>query len=124
MNQTLHHARTLRTTLTRAEYILWSHLRNRRLQGLKFRRQHPVPPYIVDFVCLESTLIVELDGSQHFVQAPYDKVRDRYLEAVGFKVLRFWNNQLMAETDLVLEEIFKAAQARLQNSGSCSKIDG
>ena len=113
MANTILQARSLRSTMTRAEYILWSHLRNRRLQGLKFRRQQPVPPYIADFACVDAMLIVELDGSQHLEQARYDGQRDEFLKKKGFRVLRFWNNQALAETDLVLEEILNVARARI-----------
>ena len=80
------------------------------MRGLKFRRQHPYGDYILDFVCLEAKLIVELDGSQHFEQAEHDAHRTRFLECAGFRVLRFWNNQVLQETDGVLEAIRLALQ--------------
>jgi primosomal protein N' (replication factor Y) len=81
-------------------------LRNRSLMGCKFRRQHPVGPYIVDFVCLGHRLVVELDGGQHDV--PTDAERSRHLEAAGFCVLRFWNNDVFGRQDAVLALIFDA----------------
>ncbi len=72
---------------------------------MKFRRQFPIEPYIADFVCLEPKLIIELDGSQHFDQAAYDNERTDFLEQRGFKVLRFWNNDVFKNTEGVLESI-------------------
>ncbi|MGL6020788.1 MAG: endonuclease domain-containing protein [Gibbsiella quercinecans] len=90
----LQNARRLRAMMTPAEKTAWLGLRDRRLGGYKFRRQLPIGPYIVDFVCLQRKLIVELDGGQHMEQAGYDARRTRYLEQHGFKVLRFWNNEV------------------------------
>ncbi|KXK42237.1 MAG: hypothetical protein UZ02_AOB001001555 [Nitrosomonas europaea] len=73
--------------------------------GLKFKRQKPIGPYIVDFVCFEPRLVVELDGGQHVDQVAYDRKRDALLQAQGFAVLRFWNNQALGETEAVLEAI-------------------
>ena len=101
-------ARALRSSLTDAERKLWSHLRLRQVHGFKFRRQRPVGPYIVDFVCLERSLIIEVDGSQHVQQAAQDAHRDDYLAGLGFKVLRFWDNSVLAETDAVIEVIAQA----------------
>ena len=95
----------LRTNSTDAEKRLWRALRNRQLAGSKFRRQHPIPPYIVDFVCLEARLIVELDGGQHAEALPYDAARTTYLERLGYKVLRSWNNEVLGNTEMVLEAI-------------------
>src|SRR3546814_1612008 len=83
--------------MTDAEQKLWQHLRGGQLDGLKFRRQHPIPPYIADFCCVAVKLIVELDGSQHSEQA--DAVRTRYLEAHGWRILRFWDNDALQETE-------------------------
>ena len=101
------HARDLRTASTDAERLLWHHLRDRRLAGFKFRRQHPVAPYIADFACLEAGLIVELDGGQHFEAEAMaaDRRRTQTLEAAGFTVLRFDNRQLLQETEAVLASI-------------------
>ncbi len=98
-----HLARKLRKNQTDAEQMLWLQLRNRRFMNYKFRRQFPIEPYIVDFVCLDLKLIIELDGSQHNEQA--DSVRTQFLEQQGFKVIRFWNHDVFNYGDAVLEEI-------------------
>jgi len=110
----LQFARRLRRDATDAKQRLWYHLRNRRLAGLKFRRQVPVGPYIVDLMCRERQLIIELDGDQHAVQEEYDNERSRYLHNAGFKVLCFWNNQVLFETEGVLETILNDCDS--QNS--------
>ena len=97
--------RALRGGMTDAELWLWRELRGRRFAGLKFRRQKPLGRYIVDFVCLERGLIVELDGGQHAEQVVYDRQRDAWLSAQGFVVLRFWNHDVLQQTDAVLERI-------------------
>jgi len=84
---------------------LWRRLRRRQLLGRKFRRQQPLGRYIVDFVCLEARLVIEVDGSQHLEQQSYDGARRRWLERQGYRVLRFWNNEVLAETDAVVETI-------------------
>lgn len=104
-------ARELRTTATDAEVRLWYHLRSGRLGGLKFRRQHPVPPYIVDFYCEAAKLAVELDGSQHGGQG--DAARTLDLEREGIMVLRFWNDQALKEAEAVLQEIYRVASERV-----------
>ena len=101
-------ARGLRQTMTDAERTLWCHLRNRQLSGLKFRRQHEIDRYIVDFVCTEALLIVELDGGQHADQVNYDERRTQQLEAMGYRVLRFWNNDVLVNIDSVLEVVMEA----------------
>lgn len=98
-------AKSLRSSQTEAEQRLWYHLRARRFLGLKFRRQKPVGNYIVDFVCLSPKLIVEVDGGQHSDQLDYDTRRDQWLRNEGFTVLRFWNNQVLGDTQAVLESI-------------------
>ena len=103
--KTIKNARTLRKNMTGAEQLLWRGLRKRQLNGFRFRRQHPIGKYIVDFVCLEQKLIVELDGGQHLEQQRYDIQRDDWLRSQGYTVLRFWNNQVMNELDQVLEAI-------------------
>ncbi|HUD24915.1 MAG TPA: endonuclease domain-containing protein, partial [Burkholderiaceae bacterium] len=107
----LHFARALRAESTDAEQRLWYHLRARRMMGMKFLRQRPIGPYIVDFVCLESRLIIELDGGQHQEQARLDRRRDELLRARGFRVLRFWNDDVLQRTRAVLEEIWTAASS-------------
>ena len=98
-------AKQLRKNMTDAERLLWQRLRLNQIHGHKFRRQFPIDPYIVDFICLENRLIVELDGGQHATQREYDSVRSKWLEAQGFQVIRFWNHEVMQNTDAVVEEI-------------------
>ena len=100
-------ARNVRKNQTDAEELLWYHLRNRRLASCKFRRQHPVGPYVVDFVCIEKQLIIEIDGGQHALAIQKDSRRSAYLESKGFRVVRFWNNQVLNEIQEVLEVILK-----------------
>ncbi|MBC9072676.1 DUF559 domain-containing protein [Thauera sp. CAU 1555] len=97
----------LRTTLTDAERKLWQRLRGRQL-GTKFRRQHPFQGYVLDFVCLEHRLVVEVDGSQHAEAVQHDAARTQVLAHAGFRVLRFWNNEVLMETDAVIEAILGA----------------
>lgn len=99
----INRARTLRRGGTDAEKLLWSHLRNRQIEGAKFRRQVPVGRYIADFLCVEAMLIVEADGGQHSEEA--DAVRTAALEAAGYKVIRFWNYEILGNTEGVLEGI-------------------
>ncbi len=101
--------RTLRNSMTDAEIRLWQRLRNRQLAGFKFRRQHPYMDFVLDFVCLERCLIVEVDGGQH-LDNERDRERDRRLQEAGFEILRFWNNQVLQETDAVVEVIWTALQ--------------
>jgi very-short-patch-repair endonuclease len=99
-------ARRLRQESTDAERKLWLFLRNQGM-GVKFRRQHPMGNFIVDFVCLEAKLVVELDGGQHDRDADRaaDTEQTRYLEERGYRVLRFWNNEVLSEIDAVLARI-------------------
>jgi very-short-patch-repair endonuclease len=94
-------ARHLRRNQTDAEKLLWYKLRNRQLNGHKFRRQHPIPPYVVDLVCVEKQLITEVDGGQHMERSRADKSRDTFLEQQGYRVVRFWNNEVLQQTDEV-----------------------
>ena len=98
-------ARRLRVQQTDAERRLWFLLRDRRLNGAKFRRQVPIGNYIVDFVCQDAKLVVELDGSQHADQTSYDATRTDWLKSVGYCVLRFWNNDLTQDEAGVLTKI-------------------
>lgn len=98
-------AKYLRKNLTEAESLLWFHLRRKQIEGYKFRHQSPIGPYVVDFVCFEKMLVIEVDGGQHQVQKAYDEKRTHYLEKQGFQVLRYWNHQVLTELDVVLEEI-------------------
>jgi very-short-patch-repair endonuclease len=101
-------ARELRKNPTDAERALWRHIRYRQLAGCRFRRQAPVGPYILDFVCFEKKLVIEVDGGQHTEQADYDGVRTAWLESQGFRVLRFWNNQVLQEIEAAKEAILLA----------------
>ncbi len=94
----------LRKQSTPEEYKLWFLLKNKNL-GVKFRRQHGIGPYIVDFYCKEKNLIIELDGSQHLENQDYDKERSNYLNVLGLKVLRFWNNEINTNMEGVLIKI-------------------
>ena len=105
-------ARELRRNSTDAESALWQELRNRQLCGYRFKRQHPIGNYIVDFVCLERRLVVELDGGQHLDSVEYGVGRTAYLEDRGFCVVRFWNNQVLNEIDGVKEAILLALTPR------------
>jgi len=98
-------ARELRKKSTDAERLLWRHLRAKRFDGLKFRRQQPIGDYIVDFVSFDKRLIVEVDGSQHLIRKDIDVQRTRWLEEQEFKVLRFWNNEVLKNIEGVLERI-------------------
>jgi very-short-patch-repair endonuclease len=101
-------ARGLRRRQTDAERRLWARLRDRRLLGAKFARQVPLGPYIVDFCCREQKVIVELDGGQHAAGADYDAARTSCLEGLGYRVLRFWDNEALGNTDGVLQRIGEA----------------
>ncbi|MFH1723054.1 MAG: DUF559 domain-containing protein [Elusimicrobiota bacterium] len=105
-------ARGLRRTPTDAEARIWRHLRSRRPAGWKFRRQHPIGPYIVDFCRVESRLVVELDGGQHRERRHYDKKRTAFLRSKGWQVLRFRDNDAPLETDCVLGAIPEALPNR------------
>ena len=100
-------ARVLRNFATHAEQRLWRHLRGRRLQELKFRGQYPIAGYIADFACIEAKLVIEVDGGQHAEQAAHDAERTRKLQINGYRVLRFWDNDVLLRTDAVLEEILR-----------------
>ena len=97
-------ARSLRRALTPAEFALWTRIRARQLGGFKFVRQEPIARYYVDFVCRERRLIVELDGGQH-ADSPKDQQRDRALCALGYRVIRFWNNDVIENLDGVLQRL-------------------
>ncbi|MDD2775091.1 MAG: endonuclease domain-containing protein [Gallionella sp.] len=108
----LNYAKTLRSHQTDAELRLWYHLRAHRFLDFKFKRQKPIGNYIVDFVCLEKKLIVELDGGQHGGQMQYDLARDAWLREQGYTVLRFWNNDVMQQLESVLEAILIALETK------------
>jgi very-short-patch-repair endonuclease len=100
-------ARKLRKNPTDAERFLWRYLRLRQIEGYRFRRQRPIGRYIVDFVCLERKIVIEVDGGQHNEETAYDAERDRWLQADGYRVLRFWNHEILTETKAVMEVIQK-----------------
>ena len=97
--------KALRKRPTDAEQLLWMHSRMKQMEGLKFRRQQPIDNYIVDFVCFENRIVIEVDGGQHAAENSKDRERDSYLQQFGFKVLRFWNNEVLQNTNGVLEII-------------------
>ncbi|HEX7731849.1 MAG TPA: endonuclease domain-containing protein [Rhodanobacter sp.] len=107
----LDHAKVMRFAQTPAEERLWYFLRAHRFLGLKFKRQKPLGPYIADFVCTERALVIEIDGSQHGDQVAYDRVRDAWLAARGFTVLRFWNHDVLNRTESVLARIRQFVEA-------------
>ncbi len=97
----------MRRRPTDAEGVLWRKLRDRQLGGVKFRRQHPVGPYIVDFYCPERSLVVEVDGGQHVENQEADERRTKELEKLGYHVLRYWNHEVLKLTEAVLEKILQ-----------------
>src|SRR5579871_5286131 len=98
-------ARRLRRNQSDAEYALWTELRGHKFHGLKFRRQHPLGPYIVDFCCIDKRLIIELDGSQHLETLEYDERRTAFLHREGFRVVRFWNDEVLMAMEAVLDKL-------------------
>ena len=106
------HVKSLRQNSTDAEKHIWHFLRAKRLNGYKFRRQHLIYPYIVDFICLEKSLIVELDGGQHAEQIIYDQNRSKFLKLNGYHILRFWNNEALLETESVLNVILNTLKKK------------
>ena len=105
-------ARRLRNNSTDAERRLWYFLRNQQLAGHKFRRQYPLAGYIVDFVCVPARLMVELDGGQHLEAVAYDQQRTEALHGEGYRVLRFWNDDVLLRAEDVVAEIFRALEGR------------
>ena len=99
-------ARKLRRPQTPAEQTLWRLLRDRRMGELKFRRQHPIGPFIADFCCAAARLVIELDGDSHASQCEYDQARTDWLQAQGYRVIRFTNQEVYGDMDAVLEAIF------------------
>ena len=100
-------SRTLRSSMTDAEQRMWSILRKRQMDGYKFRRQHPLGSFILDFVCLEAKLIIEVDGGQHAEQQDYDQRRTQWLKTQGYHVMRFWNNEVLNDIEAVKEAIWR-----------------
>ena len=105
--QTLERAKTLRQSQTDAEGLLWHYLCRKQLDGYKFRRQQPIGPYIVDFACMSRKLVIELDGGQHAERHAYDETRDDYLRGKGYRILRFWNNEVFQNCMDVLEAVYQ-----------------
>ncbi|MBA4019618.1 MAG: hypothetical protein C0483_20835 [Pirellula sp.] len=111
-------ARELRRKQSETERLVWSHLRGRRFMAHKFRRQVALGSYIVDFVCFDERLVVELDGGQHTLQRPYDAERTAWLESQGYRVLRFWNHEVWRDWDAVAEVIWRALHQAPLTPGS------
>lgn len=103
--------RNLRSNMTDAERRLWQCLKQREVDGFKFRRQHPFGDYVLDFVCLEAMLVIEVDGGQHLENRGYDAVRTGNLKSAGFTMLRFWNNEILQDIEAVKESIWQALHA-------------
>ena len=103
--ETRRRAKELRKSATPAEQKLWQALRNRNLEGYKFRRQHPLGPFIADFFCGEVGLVIEVDGWGHLEQREYDKARTDWLEGQGYHVIRYWNDDVLKNLDEVTQDI-------------------
>ncbi len=110
MKKLVFQAKTLRKRSTDTEHYLWKFLRSKRLADYKFRRQEPIGNYIVDFVCYEHRLIIECDGGQHLEMEEKDHERDQWFIKQGYRVLRFWDNDIFQKTEVVLEMILNACQ--------------
>jgi len=106
-------AKALRSNQTDAEKCLWLYLRAHRFMKMKFKRQVPIGRYIVDFICEEHSLIIEVDGGQHQDDVDYDQRRDKWLQEQGYLVLRFWNNEVLQQTENVLAAIRAAVLKRI-----------
>ena len=113
----LEFAKTMRTNATDAEHLMWQLLRAKRFINLKFRRQHVIAPYIVDFYCHELGLVIELDGSQHGTDdaIEYDAERTKFLEALDLKVVRYWSDDVLSRTDVVLEDLWNVCSQLKKN---------
>jgi very-short-patch-repair endonuclease len=105
-------ARSLRRTSTDAERKLWYALRRKQLEGFRFRRQHPIGPYVVDLVCLSERLVIEVDGGQHAERVDYDRERTHWLESRGYRVLRFWNHDVLLNAAGVVDVILDTLERR------------
>jgi len=112
-------ARELRRDMSKTERRLWNRLRNRQLQGQKFRRQVPIGPYFADFACLEAGLVIEVDGEHHGEQPAYDRRRDRSLSEMGYRVLRFWVAEIDDNIEGVVESISGALRPPTQPPSAC-----
>ena len=107
-----HRTNELRQDLTPAEVALWEHLRARRLGGFKFRRQHPLGPFIVDFYCAAQRLIIELDGGIHETQIEQDEASTAHIESYGYRILRFWNDEVEGNIEIVLSKIIEMCEEK------------
>jgi very-short-patch-repair endonuclease len=107
LSPTKYGARRLRRNMTGAERRLWARLRDHQLGGWAFRRQHPIPPYVADFACIDVRVVVEVDGGQH-AESKSDQKRDDFLASQGWRVIRFWNNDVLANTEGVLMQLLAA----------------
>ena len=116
--------RQLRNAPTNAEHKLWQHLKRRQLENCKFRRQHPFGNFILDFVCLERHVVIELDGGQHDRQRLEDVARTDILKQAGFVVMRFWNNEVLLDGDGVIEAIRQCLVARATPSPPNPPLEG
>ena len=108
--KTLVRAIRLRAEMTDAEKKLWRHLRGRQLDSRQFRKQVEIEDYVVDFCCLKARLVIEVDGGQHAARSAQDQARTRYLNGLGYRVIRFWNNDVLGNTEGVLEMIVQALE--------------
>lgn len=108
---TVQRARELRKHMTDAERLLWSRLRRKQIHGQRFRRQHPIGPYIADFACTERRLVIELDGGQHVQAREKDAARTRWLATRGYRVLRFWNNDVLTNIDAIVHVVASATRS-------------
>jgi len=117
--QLLIFAKSMRHTATDAENLMWQLLRAKRFMNLKFRRQHVIKPFIVDFYCHEIGLVIELDGGQHGIDdvIEYDAERTKFLEALGLTVVRYWNHDVLGRTDVVLEDLWQVCD-ELKNTST------
>lgn len=105
----IENVKKLRKNSTPMEIKLWHYLRSHRFMDLKFRRQHALGKYIVDFICIEKKLIIEIDGGQHNTQQEYDEIRTKFLNHLGYKVIRFWNNEVLNQFEIVKTKIYNSA---------------
>ncbi|MCH7386909.1 endonuclease domain-containing protein [Acinetobacter modestus] len=117
-SQLLEFAKTMRSNATDAEHLMWQLLRAKRFMNLKFRRQHVIAPYIVDFYCHELGLVIELDGGQHGTEyaIQYDAERTKFLEALDLSVVRYWNHDVLSRMDVVLEDLWRRCSELKQTS--------
>jgi len=115
-------ARALRADMPDAEQCLWRGLRNRQLHGARFRRQHPIGPFIADFACVEHRLVIEVDGGHHAEREGADAARTEYLRRDGWRVLRYWNNDVLRNCDVVLENIAAKIAEGTSPTGSAAAL--